>query len=108
MITRLENNIRVAHLECESDVAYLGVGINVGSSDEQPAEYGISHFIEHMLFKGTENRTNYQVISRLENVGGELNAYTTKEETYIYTAIPKQYMARAMELLSDILFNSRF
>lgn len=108
MITRLENNIRVAHLECESEVAYLGIGINVGSSDEQPAEYGISHFIEHMLFKGTEKRTNYQVISRLENVGGELNAYTTKEETYIYTAIPKQYMARAMELLSDILFNSTY
>ena len=108
MIKRLENNLRIAHLESVSEVAYLGVGINVGSSDERPEEYGMSHFIEHMLFKGTKNRSNYQVISRLEDVGGELNAYTTKEETFIYTAFPKQYMSRAMDLLADILFNSTF
>ncbi len=107
-IKTLNNRLRVAHLESESEVAYLGVGINVGSSDERPEEYGMSHFIEHMLFKGTKKRSNYQVISRLEDVGGELNAYTTKEETFIYTAIPKKYMSRAMELLADILFNSTF
>jgi len=108
LIHRLENKLRVAHLETKSEVAYLGVGINVGSSDERPEEYGMSHFIEHMLFKGTKKRSNYQVISRLEDIGGELNAYTTKEETFIYTAIPKRYMARAMELIADILFNSTF
>lgn len=108
MIKKLKNNLRVAHLESSSEVAYLGVGINVGSSDERPEEYGMSHFIEHMLFKGTNKRSNYQVISRLEDIGGELNAYTTKEETFIYSAFPKQYMARAMDLLADILFNSSF
>lgn len=108
MIDRLENNIRIAHLQCQSEVAYLGVAINVGSSDEQPEEYGLSHFIEHMLFKGTKKRSNYRLISCLEDVGGEMNAYTTKEETFIYSAFPKQYMKRAMALLSDILFNSTF
>lgn len=108
MLNILENKLRVAHLNHKSDVAYLGIGINVGSADEQPHHYGMSHFIEHMLFKGTTKRSNYQVISRLEDVGGELNAYTTKEETFIYSAFPKKYMGRAMELLSDILFNSTF
>ncbi len=108
MITKLENNIRVAHMQCASEVAYLGVAINVGSSDELPEEYGLSHFIEHMLFKGTTKRSNYRLISCLEDVGGELNAYTTKEETFIYSAFPKQYMQRAMSLLSDILYNSTF
>ncbi len=108
LIHKLNNNLRVAHLKYSSEVAYLGVGINVGSSDERPEEYGISHFIEHMLFKGTEKRSNYKVISELESVGGELNAYTTKEDTFIYTAFPKQYIGKAMELLADILFNSTF
>ena len=108
LIHKLDNNLRVAHLKYKSEVAYLGIGINVGSSDERPEEYGISHFIEHMLFKGTEKRSNYKVISTLESVGGELNAYTTKEDTFIYTAFPKKYIGKAMELLADILFNSTF
>lgn len=108
MLTTIENKLRVAHIKSDSKVAYLGFGIQVGSSDEDPEEYGISHFIEHMLFKGTDGRSNYQVISQLEDFGGELNAYTTKEETFIYTAFPKQHMECAMELIADIVFNSTF
>ena len=108
MITILENKLRVAHLACSSEVAYVGLAIQVGSSDEQPEEYGMSHFIEHMLFKGTVSRSNYKVISHLESIGGELNAYTTKEETFIYAAVPKVYLSRAMDLIADIVFNSTF
>ncbi len=108
LITTLENKLRVAHLPCSSEVAYIGLGINVGSSDERPEEYGMSHFIEHMLFKGTTHKSNYKVISTLENVGGELNAYTSKEETFIYAALPKAYLARAIELIADVVFNSTF
>lgn len=108
MVKILENKLRVAHLGCSSEVAYVGLGIQVGSSDERPEEYGMSHFIEHMLFKGTTTRSNYKVISYLENVGGELNAYTTKEETFIYAAVPKAYLNRAMDLVADIVFNSTF
>ncbi len=98
----------MAHLRCSTEVAYVGIGINVGSSDERAHEFGLSHFIEHMLFKGTRERTNYQVISLLEDVGGELNAYTTKEETFIYTAFPEKYLDRAVALLADVLFHSTF
>ena len=108
LVTILDNKLRVAYLPCSSEVAYVGLGIQVGSSDERPEEYGMSHFIEHMLFKGTHSRSNYKVISYLENVGGELNAYTTKEETFIYAAVPKEYLARAVDLIADIVFNSSF
>ncbi|MFC0876152.1 M16 family metallopeptidase [Saccharicrinis sp. FJH2] len=104
----LSNGIRVAHLPYQSNVAYCGIVMNCGSSSEGPEEYGIVHFIEHMLFKGTAKRKNLQILNRLENIGGEINAYTTKEETFIYAAFPKEFLARATELMADITFNSTF
>lgn len=104
----LPNGIRIAHLPYASDVAYCGFAINCGSSDEDTNQYGTVHFIEHMLFKGTKTRKTWQILNSLENVGGEINAYTTKEETFVYAAVPKQYFRRAAELMTDILFNSTF
>lgn len=104
----LYNGIRVAHLPYKSNVAYCGIVVNCGSSNENQQEQGIVHFIEHMLFKGTRKRKNYQILNRLENIGGEINAYTTKEETFIYAAFPKEFLARATELMADITFNSTF
>jgi len=82
--------------------------INAGSRDELGGEHGIAHFIEHMLFKGTAKRRAYHVLSRLEDVGGELNAYTTKEETTVFASIMREHYTRAIELISDIVFNSSF
>ena len=92
----------------ESEVAYCGIIINTGSRDEKEEEHGLAHFIEHLFFKGTKKRNAYQVINRLESVGGEINAYTTKEETCIYTSFLKGDYERALELISDIIFNSAF
>ena len=102
----LPNGIRIIHRKVESPVAHLGVLINTGSRDEEPEEHGLAHFIEHCVFKGTRKRRAYHVLSRIEDVGGELNAYTTKEETTLYSTFLAEYYERAAELLSDILFNS--
>lgn len=107
-LNTLDNGLRVAHLPYKSDVAYCGIVINCGSSNENDQEHGIVHFIEHMLFKGTKKRKNFQILNRLENIGGEINAYTTKEETFIYAAFPKEFLSRATELIADITFNSVF
>jgi predicted Zn-dependent peptidase len=84
------------------------VVVNTGTRDEQNKEAGIAHFIEHLIFKGTRKRNTYQVLSYLENVGGELNAYTTKEETFFYASVLNKYFARSLEILSDIIFHSCF
>jgi predicted Zn-dependent peptidase len=89
-------------------VAHCGLVINTGSRDEKHEEHGIAHFIEHMLFKGTTKRKAYHILSRLEDVGGELNAYTTKEETAVHASFLKDDYARAVEIISDISFNSLF
>ena len=89
-------------------VAHCGIIINTGSRDETEKEHGIAHFIEHMLFKGTRKRKAYHILSRLEDVGGELNAYTTKEETAIHASFLKDDYERTIELISDITFNSVF
>ncbi len=102
----LPNGIRIIHHPTLSPVAHLGVLINTGSRDEEPNEHGLAHFIEHSVFKGTKKRRAYHVLSRIEDVGGELNAYTTKEETTLYSTFLKEDYGRAVELLSDILFNS--
>lgn len=102
----LGNGIRVIHQHTDSTVAHLGVLINTGSRDEEEDEHGLAHFIEHSVFKGTKKRRAFHVLSRIENVGGELNAYTTKEETTLYSTFLNQDYERAAELLSDILFNS--
>ncbi len=105
---QFSNGIRVIHLEKKSIVGHLGVIVNAGSRDEEHDEQGIAHFIEHSIFKGTRKRRAFHVLSRIEDVGGELNAYTTKEETAIYASFLTEYYPRAAELLSDIFFNSMF
>ena len=102
----LDNGIRLVHHPLPGIVAYCGLVINTGSRDEAAAEQGMAHFIEHMLFKGTRKRKAYYVLSRLEDVGGELNAYTTKEETAVFASFLKDDYDRAIEILHDITFNS--
>jgi predicted Zn-dependent peptidase len=105
---RLNNNIRIVHRETNGSVSHCGVVVNAGSRDETPDENGLAHFIEHIIFKGTKNRKAYHILSRLENVGGDLNAYTAKEETFIYASFLNQHYERSLELFADILFNSTF
>jgi len=104
----LDNGIRLVHHTIPGLVAHCGLIIDTGSRDETEEEHGIAHFIEHMLFKGTKKRKAYHILSFLEDVGGELNAYTTKEETAIHASFLKEDYARAIELISDIAFNSVF
>jgi predicted Zn-dependent peptidase len=104
----LSNGLRIIHKPDASAVAYCGIAINTGSRDENEEEQGMAHFIEHMLFKGTEKRRSGHIINRLEHVGGELNAFTSKEETVVYAAVLKEYFERAMELVSDIVIHSVF
>lgn len=89
-------------------VSYCGIAVGAGTRDEAEGEYGLAHFVEHTLFKGTRSRKSWHISSRMESVGGELNAYTTKEETLIYTVAPSGYTERALELLSDLVCNSVF
>ena len=104
----LSNGIRLIHQEIEGAVGYCGLFIHTGARDEKPEEHGMAHFIEHMLFKGTQKRKAFQILSRMDNVGGDINAYTTKEETCIHTAFLNKDFPRALELISDIVFHSSF
>jgi len=106
LIHTFPNGIRLIHQYTDSPVGHLGVLINAGSRDEKEYEHGLAHFIEHSVFKGTKKRRAYHVLSRIEGVGGELNAYTTKEETVLYSTFLSEYYERVAELLSDILFSS--
>jgi predicted Zn-dependent peptidase len=108
LLHTLGNGIRLVHYPVKGMVAHCGVIINAGSRDEEDDEQGIAHFIEHMLFKGTKKRRSYHILSRLEDVGGELNAYTTKEETAVHASFLRDDYERAIELISDITFNSVF
>ena len=103
---QLANGIRIIHHAINSEVAHCGLMINTGSRDELATEQGMAHFIEHALFKGTKKRKAFHILSRLEDVGGELNAYTTKEETWYYSTFMKEYYERSIELLTDIVFQS--
>lgn len=98
------SGLRLVYRQVASPVAYLGIMVGAGTRDEMPGETGMAHYIEHCVFKGTEHRSSRQIISRIENVGGEINAYTTKEETTYYVATPVEYSARSLELLSDMVF----
>ena len=102
------NGIRILHLADTTPITYIGVAINVGTRDELPNESGMAHFVEHLLFKGTKHRRAWHIINWLECIGGQLDAYTTKEETYIYATVPTEYTERAIELLADIALNSTF
>lgn len=107
-IHTLNNGLRVIHMNQESPVSYCGVIVDVGSRDEKEEEYGMAHFVEHMLFKGTSKRRSAQIINRLEDVGGELNAYTSKEETVVYAGFLKEYSERTIELIADLIQHSTF
>lgn len=102
----LPNGLKVLHVRCKGDVAYCGMYVGVGTRDELPNEHGYAHLTEHMLFKGTQKRTAAQIINRLEAVGGELNAYTTKEETVVYAVSLKRDLARAFELVADVTLHT--
>lgn len=104
----LSNGLRIIHLPTDSEVVYCGYAINAGSRDEKPEEEGIAHFCEHMSFKGTAKLKPLQIINKLELVGGDLNAFTTKEDTFYYAAVLRQHFHRAVELLTDIVFHSEY
>lgn len=103
---QLENGIRIIHRYNPAAVSHLALMVNTGSRDELQNESGIAHLIEHMIFKGTKKRRAFHVISRLENVGCDLNAYTTKEETCLHATFLNPYYERALDLFADIAFNS--
>lgn len=105
----LPNGMRAIHIHSAGTlVGYCGVAIRVGSRDEDETTHGLAHFVEHTIFKGTVRRSSWHIINRMEAVGGELNAYTTKEETVIYSAFPAGNLIRATELISDLIVNSQF
>ena len=98
------SGLRLVYRKVVSPVAYLGIMVGAGTRDEYADELGMAHFVEHCVFKGTEHRSSRQIINRIETIGGEINAYTTKEETTYYAAAPVAYSSRVLELLADMLF----
>jgi predicted Zn-dependent peptidase len=108
LLHTLPNGIRIVHQRTNGMIAHCGLIINKGSRDEALHQHGIVHFIEHMLFKGTSKRKAYHILSSLDDTGGELNAYTTKEETAIHASVLKENYEKAINVISDITFNSTF
>lgn len=104
----LQNGLRVIHLPSASAVVYCGYQIAAGTRDEQPGEEGLAHFCEHVTFKGTSRRNALQIINCLEQVGGDLNAFTNKEDTTFYAAIHRDHFRKAVDLLTDIVFDSQY
>ena len=104
----LPNGLRLIHAPSPTNVAYCGFAVDAGTRDELDGEQGMAHFVEHLIFKGTKKRRAWHILNRMENVGGDLNAYTNKEETVVYSAFLKEHFARAAELLADIVFHSVF
>ena len=104
----LPNGLRIIHLPSASRVVYCGYQIAAGTRDEKPGEEGMAHFCEHMTFKGTEKRNALQIINALEGLGGELNAFTNKEDTTFYAAISKEHFTQAVNVLTDIVFHSQY
>lgn len=107
-IIHFPNGLRLVYLHKDTAVGHFGVNVLAGSRYEQAHEEGLAHFIEHSIFKGTEKRRAFHILSRLDSVGGELNAYTAKEEIVIYASFTNTYLQRAIELISDITFHSTF
>lgn len=107
-IIRLRNGLRLIHKETDSPISHFGVLVNAGTRDESAKQMGLAHFVEHTIFKGTERRNAYHVISRMEAVGGDLNASTSKEETYFHASFLSKEYPRAVELLADIFFHAKF
>lgn len=104
----LPNGLRLIHVPTTSHVAYCGLSINAGSRDDLAGKAGLAHFVEHTIFKGTKHRRSWHILNRMERVGGELNAYTTKEGTALYSIFPCEHFERAVELISDLVANSQF
>ena len=104
----LSNGLRIIHLPSTSPVVYCGIAIAAGSRHELAGEEGVAHFCEHMSFKGTRRRSAIQILNCLESVGGDLNAFTNKEDTTFYAAIQKAHFPRAVDLLTDIVFSSQY
>ena len=104
----LANGLRIIHKPIEGPIAHCGLVINVGSRDEQPGQEGMAHFIEHAVFKGTQKRKSYHILNRMEVVGGEVNAYTGKEDTTFYASFLPEYYPRALDLLQDLVFQPTF
>lgn len=107
-VTTLANGLRMVCKKREGLVSYMGIVVNAGSRDEDSMHEGLAHFVEHTIFKGTRKRKAWQISSRMETIGGELNAYTSKEETMVYTSAPSGYEDRGLELLSDLISSSSF
>ena len=108
-LIELPNGIRIIHKEVgHTKIANIGLMLDMGSRDETVEEQGLAHFLEHMAFKGTQKRNSYHIIDRLESLGGELNAYTTKEKICFYASLLDNHIEKAVELLADITFNSTF
>ncbi|MBQ7350078.1 MAG: insulinase family protein [Bacteroides sp.] len=104
----LSNGLRIIHAPNQSAVAYCGFAIDAGTRDEADTEQGMAHFVEHLIFKGTQKRHAWHILNRMEHVGGDLNAYTNKEETVVYSAFLAEHFPRAVELLADIVFHSTY
>ncbi|MFT4031706.1 MAG: pitrilysin family protein [Siphonobacter sp.] len=105
----LPNGIRVVHKQLtHTQIAHVGIMLDIGSRDEKKHQQGLAHFWEHMAFKGTSKRSNLQIINRLENVGGELNAYTTKEKICFHASVLTEHFEKALDLVTDITFRSVF
>jgi predicted Zn-dependent peptidase len=104
----LSNGIRVIHEQTDREASHCGLIINAGSRDELEDQQGLAHFIEHSIFKGTKRRKTFHILSRLDSVGAEINAYTSKEETWVYASSLERHFERAVELIADICFNSIF
>ena len=104
----LPNGLRLIHVPTTSHVAYCGLSINAGSRDDLAGKAGLAHFVEHTIYKGTKHRRSWHILNRMERVGGELNAYTTKEGTALYSIFPCEHFERAVELISDLVANSQF
>lgn len=104
----LPNGLRIVHKPDASPVSYCGLAINAGTRDELPHEHGMAHFIEHLIFKGTTHRKSWHIITSMEEVGGELNAYTTKEETFLYSVFLERYFEKAISLIADMAAHSTF
>ncbi len=104
----MPNGLRIIYQPSLSNVAYCGFAVDAGTRDELEGEQGMAHFVEHMIFKGTRKRKAWHILNRMENVGGDLNAYTNKEETVVYAAFLTEHFSRAFELLVDIVFHSTF
>lgn len=107
-VITLSNGIRCVHRRVKSPVANIALTVNSGTRDESSEQHGVAHLVEHLLFKGTARRTAYQINNRLESVGGELNAFTSKEETVIHASCLTTDYTKGVDLLCDMMFNSNY